>query len=81
MIVPEPGELYRHFKGGIYRIIATGKHSETDEAMVCYRSEYNPNSVWFRPLSMWFDEVEYEGKKVTRFTKVIPSDYPIGTTY
>lgn len=78
---PEPEELYQHFKGGIYRIVAVGKHSETHETMVCYKSESLPNSVWFRPLSMWFEEVEYEGKKVTRFTKVVPAGYPVGTTY
>lgn len=30
--------LYRHYKGGIYLVIAVGAHSETDERLVVYVS-------------------------------------------
>ena len=28
------GKTYKHYKGNIYKIIALGKHSETEEDMV-----------------------------------------------
>jgi hypothetical protein len=36
--MPEPG-LYRHYKGGLYTLIAVGRHSETEEWLAIYRSE------------------------------------------
>lgn len=48
--------FYRHYKGGVYRIIATGKHTETEEEMVVYQP-WTPlsNERWIRPLKMWDD--------------------------
>ena len=34
-----PG-LYRHFKGGLYRVEGVARHSETLEEMVVYRAFY-----------------------------------------
>lgn len=61
---------YRHFKGNVYEVVAIAKHSETLEDMVVYRSLKNENDVWVRPLSMWLEAVEHEGKIVTRFTYI-----------
>ncbi|MBQ7333730.1 MAG: DUF1653 domain-containing protein [Clostridia bacterium] len=61
---------YRHFKGNIYELICIAKNSETLEDMVIYRSVKNENDVWVRPLSMWCEEVEYQGKTVSRFTYI-----------
>lgn len=33
--VPEQG-IYRHYKGGLYRVVAVGRHSESKEALVAY---------------------------------------------
>ncbi|MDT7922998.1 MAG: DUF1653 domain-containing protein [Thermus sp.] len=30
-----PG-IYRHYKGGLYRVLFLARHSETEEAMVVY---------------------------------------------
>lgn len=52
MIVPEcptPG-LYRHFRGGLYRVLDVAQHSETGEALVLYRSEAD-QVLWARPIS------------------------------
>ena len=59
---------YRHFKGNEYEVIAIGKHSETMEDMVIYRGLYGDNPVFVRPLSMWDETVERDGKTFTRFT-------------
>lgn len=52
---PRPG-LYRHYKGGLYTVICVGRHSETEEWLVTYRSEAL-GSYWVRPLSMWQEHV------------------------
>ena len=36
----KPGR-YRHFKGGVYTVIAVATHTETMEEMVVYRSDEN----------------------------------------
>lgn len=59
--------IYRHFKGNRYEVIGIAKHSETLEDMVVYRALYGEGGLWVRPLSMWEEEVMYNGKKVRRF--------------
>ena len=59
---------YRHFKGGMYEVIGTAKHSETLEEMVVYRALYGEGALWVRSLSMWNESVEHEGKRVPRFS-------------
>lgn len=58
---------YRHFKGNLYEVLDTAIHSETLEKMVVYRPLYGEQSLWVRPASMWFDEVEADGKMRRRF--------------
>ncbi len=62
--------IYRHFKGNTYEVVDIAKHSETLEEMVVYRALYGEGGLWVRPLSMWDEIVEYNGKKVKRFTKI-----------
>ena len=63
----KPG-IYRHFKGNLYRLLHIAKHSETLEPMVVYRALYGDGGLWTRPLSMWNDTVERDGKTYKRFT-------------
>jgi hypothetical protein len=70
-----PG-VYRHFKGGLYRVLHTATHSETEEPMVVYVSMENPDRVWVRPLAMWSEEVEAPGgERVPRFRPVSSSQH------
>lgn len=62
----KPG-MYRHFKGGMYKVITVAKHSETDEYMVVYKPA-NSKTTWVRPAAMWNEYVEHNGKRVKRFT-------------
>lgn len=59
---------YQHYKGNFYQVIAVAKHSETLEDMVFYQALYREKDFWVRPLKMFLEEVEVEGKKVSRFT-------------
>ena len=67
--MPEKG-IYKHFKGNMYEVLDIATHSETLEKMVVYKALYGEGGIWVRPLKMWDEEVEYEGKRVKRFTKV-----------
>lgn len=65
---PKVGEVYKHYKGGLHKVVALAKHSETLEDLVIYTHEGNELSeMWARPLSMWNEEVEINGQKVPRF--------------
>ena len=62
-----PQGIYRHYKGSLYQVLHTAKHSETEELLVVYRCLYGEYGVWVRPLSMFTEIVNIEGKKVPRF--------------
>ncbi len=61
---------YRHFKGNEYEVICIAKHSETLEPLVVYKALYGEGGVWVRPLAMWNEKVEYQGKILSRFTYI-----------
>ena len=61
---------YRHFKGGEYEVLHVAKHSETGEEMVVYRALYGEGQVWVRPISMWNETVQKDGKNISRFIKI-----------
>jgi hypothetical protein len=66
--------FYKHYKGGLYFVLTTGKHSETTEPMVLYYSLHY-FTWWARPASMWDDlvdlePVDYEVLPIRRFERV-----------
>ena len=62
-----PQGIYRHYKGSLYQVLHTAKHSETEEALVVYRCVYGEYDVWVRPLSMFTETIEVNGKEAPRF--------------
>ncbi len=66
---PKIGEIYRHFKGRMYAIVQIARHSETLELYVVYES-LDGNHTWIRPLNMFCEHIEKDGKKIQRFTRV-----------
>lgn len=58
---------YRHYKGNNYEVLGLVNHSETLEKLVLYKALYSDFSLWVRPLVMFNEKVEVEGKKVQRF--------------
>ena len=62
--------IYRHYKGNYYKVLAIGKHSESLDNLVIYQAQYGSNDIWCRPLDMWNDEIDYNGKTCKRFELV-----------
>ena len=58
---------YRHYKGNTYQVLGVAKHSETEEDVVVYRALYGEYGLWVRPLGMFCEKVEVEGKLISRF--------------
>ena len=65
----KPGR-YRHFKGKEYEVLGVARHSETEEELVVYRALYGDFGLWVRPVSMWNETVERDGKTFCRFTYI-----------
>ena len=64
-----PGR-YRHYKGGLYEVIGTVRHSETLEPMTLYRALYGEHGLWVRPAAMFAQEVVIDGVRQQRFSLV-----------
>ena len=67
----KPGK-YQHYKEKQYEVIGIAHHSETLEPMVVYKAlydspEFGAHALWVRPLSMFIENVEVEGKLMPRF--------------
>ena len=58
---------YQHYKGNDYEVIGVAKHSETLEDLVVYRALYGERALWVRPLAMFTEDVEIDGRKLPRF--------------
>jgi len=65
----EPGR-YQHYKGQFYVVFGVARHSETEEELVVYRTDYGDKSLWVRPLSMFEESVQVNGVMVPRFRRV-----------
>lgn len=66
------GKFYRHSKSGkYYEYLGESVNSENpNESLVTYKALYGDERIWTRPKSMFFEEVEIDGKLVPRFVKV-----------
>jgi hypothetical protein len=66
------GAQYWHYKNKdkIYEIVGLGFLEATDELCVIYQAQYGEKLTFLRPLTIWLEQVEWEGKIVSRFTKI-----------
>ena len=64
------GKYYKHFKGNIYRVLHTAKHSETLEDMIVYQAMYGERGIWVRPKTMFEETIERDGKVIRRFEEI-----------
>ena len=67
--VTEPG-LYRHYKGNLYEVLHTARHSEDLSSMTVYRALYGQRGLWVRPSAMFVETVLVDGVSQPRFQKV-----------
>lgn len=52
------GTIWKHFKGGLYRVIDTVRDSETLKLSVVYTEHPVSHGLsWVRPLSNWHEQV------------------------
>lgn len=65
----QPGR-YRHYKGKDYIVLGVARHSETEEELAVYRTDYGDRSLWVRPLAMFKETVEINGQPRPRFQYV-----------
>ena len=75
-----PTGLYRHYKGGLYEVLGTVRHSETLEPLTLYQALYGEKGLWVRPTLMFNDVVTIDGISQPRFARVEssapPPEYP-----
>jgi hypothetical protein len=69
LVTTAPG-LYRHYKGNLYQVLDTVRHSETLEPMTLYRALYGAHGLWVRPAAMFEETVVIHGVAQPRFTKI-----------
>ena len=69
LITTAPG-FYKHYKGMLYEVIGTVRHSEDLSPMTLYRALYGEQGLWVRPAAMFNGVVVIDGVQQARFTKV-----------
>ena len=77
-LTPTPPGLYRHYKGNLYQVLDTVRHSETLEPMTLYRALYGERGLWVRPAAMYAENVVIDGVTHARFAKL--TDQTAGPT-
>ena len=65
-----PPGRYRHYKGLLYDVVGTVRHSETLEPMTLYRALYGEHGLWVRPAAMFEEEVLVDGLRQPRFSRI-----------
>lgn len=64
--------FYQHYKGDTYEVIGVARHSETLEELVIYQGgyyhpEFGNQPIFARPLKIFLEKVELDGKLIPRF--------------
>lgn len=68
-LIETPPGLYRHYKGMLYEVVGTVRHSESLEPMTLYRALYGEKGLWVRPAAMFNEEVVIDGVRQPRFAR------------
>ena len=68
-LIETPPGRYRHYKGMLYEVIGTVRHSETLEPMTLYRALYGEQGLWVRPAAMFNEQVTIAGSPQPRIAR------------
>ena len=60
--------FFRYYKGGIYEFVCEATMEADHTPMVVYRAA--DGSVWCRPKTVFFEQVEVDGVRVQRFEEL-----------
>jgi len=71
-----PPGLYRHYKGNLYEVMDTVRHSETLEPITLYRALYGERGLWVRPAAMFLETVEVAGVLTPRYSRLADAKTP-----
>ena len=59
---------YRHYKGGIYELVCEATMEADLTPLIIYRAA--DGSIWCRPRSVFFEQIEVDGQLVQRFVPI-----------
>jgi hypothetical protein len=76
-LIETPPGRYRHYKGGLYDVVATVRHSESLEPMTLYRALYGEHGLWVRPAAMFNEEVVIDEVRQRRFVLIEANGPPV----
>ena len=68
-LIETPQGVYRHYKGLMYEVVGTVRHSESLEPMTLYRALYGERGLWVRPATMFNEDVVIDGVRQPRFAR------------
>lgn len=68
-LITTPPGLYRHYKGMLYEVVGTVRHSETLEPLTLYRALYGERGLWVRPAAMFNEDVVIDSIRQPRFAR------------
>lgn len=57
---PSAGEVYRHFKGKMYKVQGIATHSETSEALVIYQELQGDHLLYARPYESFIEVLDHK---------------------
>lgn len=76
-LLPQPGEVWRHWKGGLYEVVCLAIDEALGRTMVVYAPVWSDEPVWVRTLFSWMQVVAIgKDRSEPRFSPAISEYLP-----